>query len=137
MKYYKLLDGSIRAIGDSLDVEGDQSFLVEPSWVLMTQAEFQEYFNPGLTAEEIDAQKKAELQAYWDSLEITINGKTFLGNQNNCTLMELKKATLMDAEQTTFPAKYGFVDTDKIELQQILNQVSTLLDAKKLEIWGA
>jgi len=89
------------------------------------------------TAEQIDSEKKSQLQKYWDGLEITINDKTFLGNQNNCTLMELKKATLMDAEQTTFPAKYGFVDTDKIELQQVLNKISVLLDAKKIEIWGA
>lgn len=89
------------------------------------------------TAEELDSQRKTALLEYWETIEIEINGKTFIGNQNNCTLMELKKSTLMDAEQTTFPAKYGFVTTDKIELQQVLNQVSALIDAKKIEIWGA
>jgi len=113
-----------RAINSESDITEDEIFSLDVP-----------VFKP--TDEQIDEIKKNELQAYWDSLEITINEKTFIGNQNNCTLMELKKATLTDAEETTFPAKYGFVTTNKIELQQVLNQVSLLLDAKKLEIWGA
>lgn len=124
MSYAVRKDGlGWRAVGSNADVLDTEIFsATEP---ILTP-----------TAEQIDSEKKSQLQKYWDGLEITINDKTFLGNQNNCTLMELKKATLMDAEQTTFPAKYGFVATDKIELQQVLNEVSALLDAKKLEIWG-
>lgn len=39
MLHYKTPDGTIRAVGEESDPEGDQSFIVEKNWILITDAE--------------------------------------------------------------------------------------------------
>lgn len=70
MKYYKLLDGSVRAIGELGDIDGNQSFLVQPDWVLMTAEEYEAFINPPKTPEQIQAEKFNEFNLIWGNLKI-------------------------------------------------------------------
>lgn len=134
MKYYKDTNGEIWAIGEETNIDGNQSFLVQEYWVLMTTEEIEAHINPPKTEEQIDDEKKSTLLAYWETIEVTINEKTFIGNQNTCTLMSLKISTAVSTEDLRFPAKHGFVTTNAVELQQVLDTVDDLLEAKKIEL---
>ena len=63
MKYYKT-NNEVRAIGEAGDIDGDQSFLVQSTWKLMTAEEVDAHINPPKTEEQILAEKIAEAQKY-------------------------------------------------------------------------
>lgn len=134
MKHYRDTDGGVWGIGEEGDIDGDQSSLINPDWVLMTLEEYELFIHPPKTEEQLDDQKKSSLLAYWETIEVTINEKTFIANQNTCSLMDLKIGTAVSTEDLRFPAKYGFVTTNAVELQQVLDKVDDLLEAKKIEL---
>jgi len=49
MRYFKLKNGVIRAVGESGDIDGDQSYLIKPDWAEITEKEMLEICNPPLT----------------------------------------------------------------------------------------
>ena len=75
MKYYKLENSTVRAIGEESDIDGDQSFLVEDSWILMSKEEVEAHINPPKTAAMILAEKVAEALAYL----VKTNHKFYIG----------------------------------------------------------
>ena len=52
MKHYIDTNNQIHGIGEASDIDGDQSFLVQDSWTLLTDEEFQAIVNPPLTEAE-------------------------------------------------------------------------------------
>lgn len=70
MKYYKTPEGDVRIIGEEGDVDGDQSSLVQPSWVLMTAEEIELFIHPPKTPEQIEAEKWEQFDTAWNNLKI-------------------------------------------------------------------
>lgn len=100
MKHYKLQDGTIRAIGEETDIDGDQSFLVQSDWVLLTDAEYQLAINPPLTAEQLLAQWKVDRQTQVDNITVTYNSIVYQGDEVSQTRMSRAIVALPDDTTT-------------------------------------
>lgn len=64
MKHYIDKDNQLHGIGEVGDIDGDQSFLVQDSWTLLTDEEFQAIVNPAPTEDELLAVQVAESKQY-------------------------------------------------------------------------
>jgi len=65
MKYY-ITDNGLRAIGEDFDIDGDQSFLVEPSWVELTDEQIERH-KSGLY-EWVDGEQVLKSKSYDEEL---------------------------------------------------------------------
>lgn len=68
MKYYQVND-IVHCVGEVGDLDGDQSFLVQYGWVLMTDEEIALHLNPHKTAEQIQAETNQEALTYLASTD--------------------------------------------------------------------
>ena len=69
MRHYRDTNGDVYGIGEEGDIEGDQSSLVQPTWVLMTDEEFELFKNPPKTPEQIKEEHNAPILAQIQILE--------------------------------------------------------------------
>lgn len=87
MKYYKV-NNEVMAIGEAGDIDGDQSFLVQSDWKLMTAEEVDAHINPPKTEAIILAEKISEAKAYLSSTDFKMTVDYF------ATLTEVEKLEL-------------------------------------------
>ena len=90
MKHYIDKDNQVHGIGEASDIDGDQSFLVQDSWTLLTDAEYQAIVNPPLTLAQVqDIQTEALYTSYSEAItqDIDYMSTVFQADSNSLMLM--------------------------------------------------
>lgn len=81
MKYYKTSESKVIAIGEEGEIDGDQSSLVQSDWRLMTDKEVEAHINPPKTSEQLEVERKAEIERQLAVLTVTSSkGNVFDAN---------------------------------------------------------
>ena len=73
MKHYIDTNNQLHGIGEDGDIDGDQSFLVQDSWTLLTDEEFQVIVNPPMTDTQYIEQKVQEYKTYLNDTDHKFN----------------------------------------------------------------
>ena len=107
MKHYIDKNKQVHGIGEASDIDGDQSFLVQDSWTLLTDEEFQAIINPPMTLEQA---KEVQLSLLSDvfntesNLPVTVGKNTYTGGYDSAGKLNgaLSLASAMSQSIVTF-----------------------------------
>lgn len=99
MLHYKTPNGTIRAVGEAGDIDGDQSFLVQESWTLLTDAEL----NPPLTLEQVqEAQIRVITTSYNDAIAQDIGYMSTIFQADSNSLMLMTQVLVVGSVPSSF-----------------------------------
>lgn len=90
MKHYIDTNNQLHGIGEASDIDGDQSFLVQDSWTLLTDAQLQDIVNPPLTLVQAQDIQTAALYASYNegiTQDIDYMSTVFQADSNSLMLM--------------------------------------------------
>ena len=121
MKHYIDKDKQIHGIGEAGDIDGDQSFLVQDSWTLLTDEEFQAAITPApiqiTSITKIQAMRQLKSMNLWANLQ-TILASNADANDEWTLALSLEFSDPFTAEIGT---ALGIAD-----MQTVFNEASLL-----------
>jgi len=95
MKYYKDTNGEVFAY----EADGSQDYLIDPSLVLMTQAEVNLHLNPPKTPSQLAEEAKIARDLKVSQIKVTTtSGKTFNGDKTSWILADNTVKTVTHEE---------------------------------------
>lgn len=100
MKLYKDKNGKIFGVGEESDLGGDQSFLIQKDWKLMTAEEIELHVNPPKTQVQLVDEWKSNRQSLVDAIEVTYDGVVYQGDELSQTRISRAITALPDDEVT-------------------------------------
>ena len=99
MKYYKDTNGEVFAF----EADGSQDYLIDPSLVLMTQAEVNLHLNPPKTPAQLAEEAKIARELAVSQIKVTTtSGKSFNGDETSQTRMARAVASSIAGETTSW-----------------------------------
>lgn len=138
MQYYECSNGEVRAIGEEGDIDGDQSYLIQSGWRLMTEQEFANYLNPPKTPEEIAAAailaKKEAFMVAWEALVIEFEGNKYSCKKSSMASMETVINNSAPGSSITWYENWAIFNTTPETLGQVLQLA--FIEKAKLEQGG-
>ena len=129
MKHYIDKNNQVHGIGEAGDIDGDQSFLVQDSWTLLTDEEFQAIVNPPKTLDQV---KEIQLSTLYASYNEAITQD--IGYMNTVFQADANSLILMTQVLSVGSVPTGFYWRDKAnnnvsmtfaELQGLASAVQT------------
>lgn len=116
--------------------DGNMDYEAVKEWLLTNTPE------PEFTQADLDAQAIA---AKWQAYSEYCNALTVTTQSNNKFAADpaglrnivFKRDSIADTTQVLWIEDWGSFTTDKVELQEVVNEASALMQAKILELFGA